>query len=61
MCMWEPGSWEDGDVIPSPLKDSSVFILQEVHAPRNLEICHYFESIKCSLRFQNEKSDHFLK
>lgn len=55
MCMWERGSWEDGDVIPSPLKDSSIFILQEVHAPRNLEICHYFESIKCSLRFQNEK------
>lgn len=31
-CVQELGNWEGGEVIPSSPKDSSVFIMKEVHA-----------------------------
>lgn len=48
--MQEWGSWEV-EIVPSSQKESSVFIITEVHAhSRNPEMCNYFETIKCSLK-----------
>lgn len=55
------GGLENSEVVPSSQKEPSIFIIKEVHThSKNLEICNYFETIKWSLRFQNEKNDFFF-